>query len=91
VATAWGIRITPDASYASITLGVHADSNDASSRWVYALVAPFPTVMDGITSKQLEAVWKGSSTEAFGKWPLLLTATTLAALTDAWGASKASL
>ena len=42
--------------------------------------------MDGVTSDQLRAVWKGSSTEALGKWPLLMTASTLHAFTDAWGA-----
>ena len=34
-------------------------------------VAPFPTVMDGVTSDQLQAVWKGTSAESFGKWPLI--------------------
>ncbi len=55
------------------------------SEWVYALVSPFPTVMDGVTSDQLQAVWKRSSSEAFAKWPLLMTASTLDAFTELWG------
>ena len=55
------------------------------SEWVYALVAPFPTILDGVTSDQLQAVWKGSSSEAFAKWPLLMTASTLEAFTELWG------
>jgi poly-gamma-glutamate synthesis protein (capsule biosynthesis protein) len=56
------------------------------SRWIYALVAPFPTVLDGVSSAELRAAWAGSSNESFSKWPLLMDASTLQAFTGFWGA-----
>ena len=84
-AEAWGIPLTPNAGQASVILDASPDTGNSGSQWIYALVTPFPTVMDGVTTDQLRAVWKGSSNEGFGKWPLLMTAATLAAFSDAWG------
>ena len=55
------------------------------SKWAYALVAPFPTVLDGVTSDELHAVWAGDSTASYSKWPLLMDASTLEAFTELWG------
>jgi hypothetical protein len=54
-------------------------------QWIYALVAPFPTVLDGVRLAQLRAVWGGSSGEAFEAWPLWMTASTLSAFSAIWG------
>ena len=86
IAAAWGIPIVSNQDEALISLDARIPSAAGASQWIYALVAPFPTVMDGVTSQQLQAVWKASSSEPFGKWPLLMTAPTLSALTDLWGA-----
>ncbi len=83
---AWNLPTVSDASQASVTLDVQAAGSPHSSQWVYALVAPFPTVMDGVISAQLQNVWKGTSSDAFGKWPLFMTAPTLSAFTALWGA-----
>ncbi len=57
-------------------------------QWVYALVAPFPTVTDGVTFDALHVAW----TE--GAWlngmPLLMEDSTRAALTALWDAPAAS-
>jgi poly-gamma-glutamate synthesis protein (capsule biosynthesis protein) len=86
IAEGWGIPLTPDSNLASLSLDVQPGSDGGSTQWLYALVAPFPTVMDGVTYDELRAVWKGSSSESFGKWPLLMTASTLSAFANAWGA-----
>ncbi|MGE5376969.1 MAG: CapA family protein [Bacteroidota bacterium] len=54
--------------------------------WVYALVAPFPTVTDGVTSDELHLAWtQGSVPAAFRGHPLLMDQSTLDALTALWG------
>jgi len=66
---------------ASLTLDV-AKSGDESGthfQWVYALVAPFPTVKDGMTSDELASLWTSGGT------PLLMAESTLRAFTAIWG------
>ena len=72
------------------------DSNTASlrtfvgdeyvvSQWIYALVAPFPTVLDGVSARDLQAAWKGESREAFNGLPLLMSESTLGVFSAYWG------
>lgn len=49
-------------------------------QWIYALVAPFPTVQDGVTSDELRARWTSGGTP-----PLLMAESTRRALTAKWG------
>ena len=54
------------------------------THWVYALVAPFPTIQDGISIKELRQIWNGeTSSRPFG--PLLMDANTLAVFSEYWG------
>ncbi|HZU86406.1 MAG TPA: CapA family protein, partial [Anaerolineaceae bacterium] len=54
--------------------------------WVYALVAPFPTILDGVNQEELLAAWQGQSAlESFSGKPLLLSAATRAAFEQVWG------
>jgi poly-gamma-glutamate synthesis protein (capsule biosynthesis protein) len=85
VAEAWGIPLASDPTRAGLGLAFHPGMEGNGSRWVYALVAPFPTVLDGVTSSELEAVWKGASSDSFSKWPLLMEQSTLEAFTALWG------
>ena len=66
---------------ASMSLDVSKADNEngTSFRWIYALVAPFPTVMDGVTTDELASLWIGSGT------PLLMAESTLRAFTAIWG------
>jgi poly-gamma-glutamate synthesis protein (capsule biosynthesis protein) len=65
---------------ASISLDVANTSDDGIQfRWVYALVAPFPTVRDGVTSDELRSLWSE------GGIPLLMAESTLKAFTAVWG------
>jgi poly-gamma-glutamate synthesis protein (capsule biosynthesis protein) len=52
---------------------------------VYALVAPFPTVTDGVTFDELHLAWnEGIVPESFKGSPLLMDESTLAAFTSLW-------
>ena len=63
------------------------DPNETQIQWVYALVAPFPTVIDGVTLDELQDAWStGERPAAFNDSPLLLEESTRAALTELWGA-----
>ena len=54
------------------------------SQWVYALVAPFPTVADGINSTELQAYWQeASSTVYFDR--LILGKSSYKAIESLWG------
>lgn len=76
-----GIRTTTDEASATRTL----DVADSGALWIYALVAPFPTVRDGVTSEELLSAWKGASFLTEGGSPLVMAESTLGALTAAWG------
>jgi capsule synthesis protein PGA_cap len=61
-------------------------SNEMQIQWVYALVAPFPTVSDGVTLDQLKLAWtQGIVPTAFDGHPLLMEESTLSAFTALWG------
>ena len=61
------------------------DTADSGSLWIYALVAPFPTVTDGVSSADLFSVWSGGSFLTGSGQPLLMAESTLGALTARWG------
>ena len=53
---------------------------------VYALVVPFPTVTDGVSSDELKHAWvEGTAPAPFRGRPLLMTESTLAAIRALWG------
>ena len=92
-AKSWGIPIVNDPASASIKFKVSIFNvvirrtvTGQHSTWIYALVAPFPTVTDGVTSDDLKAAWHGSSSGLFAGRPLWMADSTLAAFTALWGA-----
>lgn len=54
-------------------------------RWVYALVAPFPTLVDQVTFAEIQAAWQGAGSHSFGGAPLMVSRETLAAFAALWG------
>ncbi len=59
---------------------------------VYALVAAFPTVTDGITSDELSLAWtEGTIPAPFSGHPLLMDESTLAAISALWDRPAAGL
>lgn len=55
------------------------------STWTYALVAPFPTLVDTISKDDLLASWKGSPSGPFAGIPLLMDTATKDTFTELWG------
>mgnify|MGYP002641398131 CR=1 FL=1 len=64
-----------------------SDSADASI-WTYALVAPFPTVRDGISSEELRQAWDGNAPEPWAGSALWMAESTKKAFTAKWGESS---
>lgn len=55
------------------------------STWTYALVAPFPTIVDGVTTQELLSSWSGKPFGPFAGRPLMMEDSTLKAFTALWG------
>jgi poly-gamma-glutamate synthesis protein (capsule biosynthesis protein) len=93
----WGIPVLSDPGAATLRLELNSVVDEsatvARSTWVYALVAPFPTVTDGVTLDDLKSAWQGSLSlpgtcvqcEDFSRSPLWMAESTLAAFTALWG------
>jgi len=67
-------------------LRLEIGEDNVVSRWVYALVAPFPTITDGVSLDALQDAWAGGTVEAFAGQPLLMDAETYGAFEAWWGA-----
>ncbi len=82
---AWDI---PTSSYLALDVSTAPATKDETQlHWVYALVAPFPTITDGVTSDELLRAWRQGTVPApFNGAPLLMEDSTLAAFTAIWGA-----
>lgn len=85
VAEGAGIPAVSDREMASLILDQAPSDQGPGSEWIYALAAPFPTILDGVSTAELKAVWGGSSTAAFAAWPLWMTSSTRQAITRLWG------
>ncbi|HEX9617648.1 MAG TPA: CapA family protein [Anaerolineales bacterium] len=55
------------------------------SRWVFAVVAPFPTIADGVSSQDLHRSWEGEPAGPFAGEPLLVDESTYHILASWWG------
>lgn len=60
-------------------------SNFHQSVWVYALVAPFPTLTEDVNLDEILRVWKGEAAISFPDKPLLLSTNTHMAFEAIWG------
>lgn len=84
-ALAWNLPSASSASNANLQLGFAAPFDKISSTWTYALVAPFPTVLDEVTLEELKAAWSDSSTGSMNGSPLWMAEATQKAFTTLWG------
>ncbi len=64
---------------------VGAGDGQPVARWTYALVAPFPTIPDGVSLQELKSSWSGTPAGPFGDLPLLMEASTLQVFSELWG------
>ena len=83
-ASNWDMPPSDDPYAAAITLDL-AQSAEPDSIWIYALVAPFPTVTDDISASDLLDFWHGLGAGPFAGAPLWMAESTLVAFSVAWG------
>ncbi len=81
IAQTWNIPLVEDSELATQKL----DVADSGSLWMYALVAPFPTVTDDVTYADLSSAWKGDPSPLLAGRGLLMAESTLEAFTALWG------
>ncbi|MBN2387910.1 MAG: CapA family protein [Anaerolineales bacterium] len=83
-----GLRVAETARAGTVSLELYDAQVSIPNRystWIYALVAPFPTVTDGVTNTDLQNAWNGRPSGPFAGRPLWMTESTLAAFTARWG------
>ncbi|MEX1248039.1 MAG: CapA family protein [Anaerolineales bacterium] len=66
-------------------LRISIDDGQTISMWVYALVAPFPTLTDEVTFDDVQAAWDGADGRPFDGAPLMMSAETEAVFSAWWG------
>jgi poly-gamma-glutamate synthesis protein (capsule biosynthesis protein) len=72
-------------------LQVKVASGNSITSWVYALVAPFPTVEDGIALTTLKELWEKGEIVDFPSKKLLVDAETLKMFKQSWGQPSTSV
>jgi poly-gamma-glutamate synthesis protein (capsule biosynthesis protein) len=78
-----GMELAADEAAATAKLAVN--EGETVSTWVYALVAPFPTITEDVSFQDLQAAWNGEQAGPFAGRPLMLTADTQAVFAAWWG------
>lgn len=85
----WGIPIITNPAQAPLHLELASAGDEftiaSTTTWIYALVAPFATVTDGVTLDELKTAWSVSSSGPISASPLWMADSTLAAFTALWG------
>jgi poly-gamma-glutamate synthesis protein (capsule biosynthesis protein) len=81
ITNSWNIPLTNDPALATQKLNI----SGSGSMWIYALVAPFPTLTDEVDSQALVAVWKGVPTAPIAGHVILLADSTLEVFSALWG------
>jgi poly-gamma-glutamate synthesis protein (capsule biosynthesis protein) len=91
IADSYQMDITSDGQLATLILDVATniptmvDGRDAVAQWTYVLVAPFPTILDGVTAMDLRDVWAGNlETGPFAMSPLLVDQDTYGIFSALW-------
>lgn len=66
---------------------IHITINEGQSigYWVYALVAPFPTLLDEVSLAEVQNAWEGRAGGSLDGAPLMMASETQAALSALWG------
>lgn len=80
-----GAQVTEDKDQAHLLVSVN--EGETISQWVYALVAPFPTLADEVSYVDLQAAWQGKGSGPFSDSPLMMSSETEAVLRAWWGKS----
>lgn len=79
------LLILTEREHAEVFLETVPNNDAASSTWIYALVAPFPTIQDSVPISEVLSAWLGIPQASFSGSPLLMEVSTMEALTSLWG------
>lgn len=84
---AWNLSPAADAASAAVKLEIVQPQPSVPSQitWVYALVTPFPTLVDDVSAYELRSAWSGTPSPSFAGRPLLMAESTRAAFAVLWG------
>ena len=78
-----GIEQVVEPANAGLRLTVSEES--PSIHWIYALVAPYPTITDQVTKRDLKQSWQGNPSGPFAGKPIFLDEKTHGMLSEWWG------
>lgn len=83
-----GLSLQGSPEMADVVVDVQSTTNAGTlaSLWIYALVAPFPTITDEVSLDDLRRSWAGEVTGPFAGLPLFMEQATLEAISALWGA-----
>jgi hypothetical protein len=94
-----GLTLVDNATAASARLEIaqfidvvegHPVFSEGQSVWFYALVAPFPTVADGVTLEEVKQAWAGNAPLVFANRPLVMTESTYGAMKSVFDGEAAA-
>jgi hypothetical protein len=83
-AAKWNLPGSENASQSSLQLGLAGSSDANVTTWIYALVAPFPTILDGVSLADLQSAWSASAPGPIPS-PFWMTESTLSAMISIFG------
>jgi hypothetical protein len=85
LALSWNLPHAPSPTEANLHLTISSQEDSQASQWFYALVAPFPTVLDGVSLDELRAAWFGSTSGPLAGAQLWMADSTRLVFADLWG------
>ena len=93
IQTQGGYNLADSQTSANLVLQIQASNTPPPNaigqvQWVYALEAPFPTVTDGITARELQSFWQGNGSADDPFDTLLVSSETRAVFDALWGTSS---
>lgn len=67
------------------SLRLESGEGQPEAEWVFALAAPFPTLVDDVPFADIQNRWTGNEDGVLGETPLMMSPSTLLVLSKVWG------
>lgn len=87
----WSIASNPETASVRLDLATAGVPDPNAISWVYALVAPFPTVADDLSLIDLQKAWKEGPSSSMPFQTLLVDPSTRAVFEKAWGSAASTV
>ncbi|NPV77913.1 MAG: hypothetical protein HPY59_16250 [Anaerolineae bacterium] len=85
------VDVFPAEEREGASLRLESGGGDPEAEWVYALAAPFPTLVDNVSLTDIQNRWKGDGSSALGNTPLMMSPSTLLVFSKVWGPPAAEV